>query len=133
MLALDRIRFKRWMTWIRLGDGFLDTCIGPVDPDLYFAAPPIALCMAFLGIHFILRVGTGCTFSGWWSCGGSWPTAWLDWCPLSTFWGVILGLGAHWSSFWGVCAQYPSWSNADIRPEASMLAGAGCKAAALHC
>ena len=47
------VRFKGQMTWIRLGDGFLDTRIGPIDPNLYFAAPPVALCMAFLGIHLI--------------------------------------------------------------------------------
>ena len=37
------VGFKRWMAQIWLGKGFLDTRVGPVNPNLYFA-----LSMAFL-------------------------------------------------------------------------------------
>ena len=64
-----RVRFKGRMMWIWLGDGFLDTCIGPIDPNLYFAAPPVALCMAFLGIHLISGLRLAAPFlagRAWW-------------------------------------------------------------------
>ena len=63
-----RVWFKRWMLWIWLGDGFQDTHIGPVNPDLYFAAPSITLCTSFLRIRLISGSGLAASFL----VGGAW-------------------------------------------------------------
>ena len=49
------VGFKRWVSQIRLGNGFLDTHSGPVNPDLYLATLALILCMAFLGLSLISR------------------------------------------------------------------------------
>ena len=49
------VGFKRWVSRIQLGNGFLDTHSGPVNPDLYFATPAFILRTAFLGFSLISR------------------------------------------------------------------------------
>ena len=50
------VGLKRRVSWIQLGNGFLDTCSGPVNPDLYLATPAFILCTTFLGLSLVLRL-----------------------------------------------------------------------------
>ena len=95
-LALDRSALKDGWCESGLGTGFWIPILAQSIPTCTLLLLPSPLVWPFLEstssrgrywLHLFWLV----------ECGGSW--SWFCWCPLSTFWGVILGLGAHWSSF----------------------------------
>ena len=111
--------------WIPVVDQSIPTCTLLLQPSFSiqpFLGSPLSWGWDWLRLFWLVE---------W---GGSKPAIRLDWHPLSTFQGVISGLGSHSSSFWGVCAPCPSRSNAETRlVEDSIPAGITHVVAALLC